>query len=96
MAELEELYELKMPDWEERSVPDMPADDLMKTLLIKNPNDIWRYHTHESLLDNKEEAELSDAEKQAAWSEYNAANQEEPKPKMVCTFCFLYFVSHPI
>lgn len=89
MAELEELYELTMPDWEERPVPEMPEDDLMKTMLIKNPNDIWRYHTHESLLDNKEEEELTDAEKLAAWASYNAANKE-PKPKMVRNFCLLF------
>jgi len=30
------------------------------------------YHEHESLLDHKEEEELSEAERKAAWAEYEA------------------------
>lgn len=33
---------------------------------------IVSYHEHESLLDHKQEEELSEAERKAAWAEYEA------------------------
>lgn len=43
MAELDELYELHMPDFANRPQPNYPEDALLKSLLQKNPEIIYRY-----------------------------------------------------
>lgn len=41
-------------------------------MLQTNKDQIVCYHEHDSLLDHKEEEELSEEERKAAWAEYEA------------------------
>ncbi|CAL8362524.1 unnamed protein product [Lota lota] len=53
-----------------------PADVVLSELLKSCKEQIVSYHEHETLLDHKADEELSEAERKAAWAEYEA----EPKP----------------
>ncbi|XP_054083864.1 transcriptional regulator ATRX homolog isoform X2 [Zeugodacus cucurbitae] len=75
MAELTELYSLTMPDYENRPMPDCPQDSILASLLLNYPSLVYKYHEHDSLLENKVEQELSEQEKQDAWSAYERDQQ---------------------
>lgn len=47
-------------------------DTVLAQLLQTCKDQIVSYHEHESLLDHKQEEELSEAERKAAWAEYEA------------------------
>lgn len=70
MAELAELYVLSMPDFAQRPVPIRPTDNLLANLVHSFPRIVFKYHIHDSLLENKPDEDLSEAEKQEAWLEY--------------------------
>ncbi|XP_029720005.2 transcriptional regulator ATRX-like [Aedes albopictus] len=70
MAELEELYHFERVNMSARSNPPPAVDDLLSTLLLKFPKLIFRYHTHETMLDNKNEEDLTEFEKKLAWREF--------------------------
>ncbi|KAM6970657.1 transcriptional regulator ATRX-like [Aplochiton taeniatus] len=55
-----------------RSTPLLPKDLILAELLQSCKEQIVCYHEHESLLDHKEEEELSEADRKAAWAEYEA------------------------
>lgn len=57
---------------EERPTPNVPKDDLLAHLLINFPQKVYKYHEHDSLLENKGEEELSEQEKNDAWAAYEA------------------------
>lgn len=52
----------------------MPAsqDKVLAQLLQTCKDQIVSFHEHESLLDHKQEEELSEAERKDAWAEYEA------------------------
>ncbi|XP_067621446.1 transcriptional regulator ATRX-like isoform X2 [Eurosta solidaginis] len=86
MAELTELYSLTTPDYENRPMPDCPQDTILASLLLNYPSLVYKYHEHDSLLENKVEQELSEQEKQDAWAAYerdqqmNSEIREMPNP----------------
>ncbi len=47
-------------------------DKVLAQLLLSCKDQIVSFHEHESLLDHKQEEELSEAERKAAWDEYEA------------------------
>lgn len=47
-------------------------DPILAELLQNNKDQIVCYHEHDSLLDHKEEEELSEEDRKAAWAEYEA------------------------
>lgn len=47
-------------------------DEVLAELLRTCKDHIVSFHEHESLLDHKQEEELSEAERKAAWAEYEA------------------------
>ena len=50
-----------------------PSQDVVLSELLKSCKDqIVSYHEHETLLDHKADEELSEAERKAAWAEYEA------------------------
>uniref|UniRef100_A0A3Q3BN95 DNA helicase n=1 Tax=Haplochromis burtoni TaxID=8153 RepID=A0A3Q3BN95_HAPBU len=54
-----------------------PASDTVLAQLLEDCKDhIVTYHEHESLLDHKQDEELSEAERKAAWDEYEAEVQD--------------------
>ncbi|XP_043830091.1 transcriptional regulator ATRX-like [Dromiciops gliroides] len=86
MNELIELYTfepdlLDDPDLEKkkkRDTPMLPKDTVLAELLQIHKEYIVGYHEHDSLLDHKEEEELTEEERKAAWAEYEAEKKELP------------------
>ncbi|XP_046893357.1 transcriptional regulator ATRX-like isoform X2 [Hypomesus transpacificus] len=80
LFELTELYMfepdlLEEPNSEKKNKKPLhllPKDLILAELLQGCREHIVRYHEHESLLDHKEEEELSEADRKAAWDEYEA------------------------
>uniref|UniRef100_A0A1A9V9H3 Transcriptional regulator ATRX n=1 Tax=Glossina austeni TaxID=7395 RepID=A0A1A9V9H3_GLOAU len=70
MAELAELYTLTKPDYTNRPTPTLPQDSILARLLRSFPDLVFKYHEHDSLLENKIEQELSEQEKNEAWTAY--------------------------
>ncbi|XP_076606647.1 transcriptional regulator ATRX-like [Chaetodon auriga] len=60
------------------SVP--PKDGVLLQLLQTCKDQIVSLHEHESLLDHKQEEELSEAERKAAWDEYEAESNTASMP----------------
>ncbi|GAA6235942.1 transcriptional regulator ATRX-like isoform X1 [Lates japonicus] len=79
LFELTELYTFE-PDLlndpnskkSKRNTSVLPKDVVLAQLLQTCKDQIVSYHEHESLLDHKQEEELSEAERKAAWDEYEA------------------------
>ncbi|KAJ7310540.1 hypothetical protein JRQ81_007465 [Phrynocephalus forsythii] len=80
MNELTELYTFE-PDLlddpnsekkKKRDTPMLPKDTVLAELLQIHKEHIVGYHEHDSLLDHKEEEELTEEERKAAWAEYEA------------------------
>nr|XP_034969450.1 transcriptional regulator ATRX isoform X7 [Zootoca vivipara] len=80
MNELTELYTFE-PDLlddpnsekkKKRDTPMLPKDTILAELLQICKEHIVGYHEHDSLLDHKEEEELTEEERKAAWDEYEA------------------------
>lgn len=61
----------------------MPKDDMLKSLLHKNKKWIMKYHEHDSLLENKIDEGLSEAERKAAWDQYEAERVGTAKVKAI-------------
>ncbi|XP_044538874.1 transcriptional regulator ATRX-like [Gracilinanus agilis] len=80
MSELTDLYTFE-PDLlddpilekkKKRDTPVLPKDTILAELLQMHKKFIVGYHEHDSLLDHKEEEELTEGERKAAWAEYEA------------------------
>eukprot|EP00096_Caligus_rogercresseyi_P013772 TRINITY_DN6376_c0_g1_i1.p1 TRINITY_DN6376_c0_g1~~TRINITY_DN6376_c0_g1_i1.p1 ORF type:complete len:666 (+),score=148.68 TRINITY_DN6376_c0_g1_i1:494-2491(+) len=68
--ELSELYKYNDQEQSERPVPKVPGDEVLAEILAKYPEKIWKFHDHDSLLENKVDENLTEAERKAAWEEY--------------------------
>ncbi|XP_072302525.1 transcriptional regulator ATRX-like [Eucyclogobius newberryi] len=87
LYELTELYTFK-PDLLDdptssrgKRMPSVvPKDAVLSELLQSCKEQIVSFHEHESLLDHKEEEELSEAERKAAWAEYEAESKPVAEP----------------
>ncbi|XP_020836198.1 transcriptional regulator ATRX-like [Phascolarctos cinereus] len=82
LNELTELYTFE-PDLlddpnsekkKKKDAPMLPKDTILAELLRIHKAYIIGYHEHDSLLDHKEEEELTEEERKAAWAEYEAEN----------------------
>ncbi|XP_063932980.1 transcriptional regulator ATRX homolog isoform X3 [Zophobas morio] len=67
--DLAELYKFE-PNPGERPIPLVPKDVLLGELLQKFEDRIYKYHEHQSLLENKAEECLNEEERKAAWEEF--------------------------
>ncbi|XP_034461776.1 transcriptional regulator ATRX-like [Hippoglossus hippoglossus] len=87
LFELKELYTFE-PDLlndpnskkSKRTTSALPKDQILTTLLETCKDQIVSYHEHESLLDHKQDEELSEAERKAAWAEYEAESKTPSLP----------------
>ncbi|XP_016143811.1 ATRX chromatin remodeler, like [Sinocyclocheilus grahami] len=70
-SQLNELYRFQ-PDLRPSEHTETPVDDMLAQLLQSCGQLIVSYHEHNSLLDHREEEELSEEERRAAWDEYRA------------------------
>lgn len=57
-------------------------DLILAELLQNNKDQIVCYHEHDSLLDHKEEEELSEEDRKAAWAEYEAEKKVRNDKKL--------------
>ncbi|KAK2718092.1 transcriptional regulator ATRX homolog isoform X3 [Artemia franciscana] len=69
-ADLQELYSFEPDRNENRPTPKLPKDLLLADLLQSHKDTIVTYHEHDSLLESKEDENLSEEERKAAWEEY--------------------------
>ncbi|XP_061608731.1 transcriptional regulator ATRX-like [Phyllopteryx taeniolatus] len=87
LSELTELYTFE-PDLldephskkNKRKTSDLPKDQVLAMLLEKCKDHIVSYHEHASLLDHKQEEELTEAERKDAWAEYQAESHPASAP----------------
>ncbi|KAG4080668.1 hypothetical protein HA402_013198 [Bradysia odoriphaga] len=70
LAELAELYTLTKPDPAEQPTPVRPVDNILASLLRNFKNLVYKYHEHDSLLENNSAEDLNEQEKADAWEAY--------------------------
>lgn len=71
-SDLLELYTYELTPSTEREIPILPKDRLFAELLTEHEKLIFKYHEHDSLLENEVSENLSEEERKAAWSDYEA------------------------
>lgn len=76
--DLMELYKTDLEPVEPRPIPILPKDRLFASQLKRFENLIYKYHEHDSLLENKSEETLNEAEIKAAWEEFEAEKVVRP------------------
>ncbi|XP_049533839.1 transcriptional regulator ATRX homolog isoform X1 [Anopheles darlingi] len=78
--DLQELYRYDVEPSEPRPTPNLPKDRLFAELLQRFDKLIYKYHEHDSLLENKEEETLNEEERKAAWEEFEQEKNRPPVP----------------
>lgn len=68
--DLNELYKMNLEPTEEKPIAMLPKDRLFATQLKKFEDILFKYHEHDSLLENKSEETLDPEEIKAAWEEF--------------------------
>ncbi|CAH1126465.1 unnamed protein product [Ceutorhynchus assimilis] len=68
--DIQELYKTDLEPEEERPIPRVPKDVLLGEMLQKYDKTIYKYHEHQTLLENKQDEELNEEERKAAWDEF--------------------------
>ncbi|XP_061718363.1 transcriptional regulator ATRX homolog isoform X1 [Cydia pomonella] len=76
--DLAELYKFEPVPVEPRPVPKLPKDRLFAEMLKDHEKRIFRFHEHDSLLENKEEETLSEEERKKAWEEFENEKKAPP------------------
>ncbi|KAJ0175997.1 hypothetical protein K1T71_008171 [Dendrolimus kikuchii] len=79
--DLAELYKFEPHPPTPRPLPPLPKDRLFAEMLREHEAQIYKYHEHDSLLENKEEETLTEEERKAAWEDFeNEKNKPPPAP----------------
>ncbi|XP_062560201.1 transcriptional regulator ATRX homolog isoform X3 [Armigeres subalbatus] len=79
--DLQELYRYdNIEPEEDRPMPNLPKDRLFAEMLKKFDKLLYKYHEHDSLLENKEEETLNEEERKAAWEEFEQEKNRPPVP----------------
>lgn len=73
--ELSELYALVKTNYSQRPTQAPPSDDVLKYLIHNCPRQAFKYHDHDSLLENKPEQDLNEDEINEAWQLYEAESR---------------------
>lgn len=60
---------------ESRPIPKVPQDKLLAILLKNHQNEIFKYHEHQSLLENMPNEKLDEEEMKLAWEEFHKENE---------------------
>ncbi|XP_034665003.1 transcriptional regulator ATRX homolog [Drosophila subobscura] len=71
-TDLTELYSYELKPTAEREMPLLPKDRLFAELLTEHDKLIFKYHEHDSLLEQEEHENLTEEERKSAWAEYEA------------------------
>ena len=80
-ADLNELYIFEPDSHLRRPTPMVPKDRLLAELTIQRKDWIVTYHEHDSLLENKSDEELTEAERKAAWDDFE--NEKRGVPNLM-------------
>lgn len=80
--DLLELYKYDLEPEEERILPKLPKDRLFAEMLKKYENIVFKYHEHDTLLENKEEEMLDEEERKQAWAEFEEEKNRPQYPTM--------------
>jgi transcriptional regulator ATRX len=75
--DIQELYSYNVDPAEPRPIPALPKDRLFADIL-KKFDLVYKYHEHDSLLENKEEETLDEEERKAAWDDYEYEKNKPP------------------
>ncbi|XP_045500028.1 transcriptional regulator ATRX homolog isoform X2 [Colias croceus] len=78
--DLAELYKFEPTPPQPRPIPPLPKDRLFAEMLKEHEQCIYKYHEHDSLLENKEEETLTEEERKAAWEDFE---NEKTRPPVV-------------
>ncbi|XP_046968298.1 transcriptional regulator ATRX homolog isoform X2 [Vanessa cardui] len=79
--DLAELYKFEPKPPVPRELPPLPKDRLFAEMLKEHEAQIYKYHEHDSLLENKEEETLTEEERKAAWEDFeNEKTRPPPTP----------------
>jgi len=70
MNELSELYEFRDEPLSARPIPAVPEDRMLAELVDKHKEIVWSFTNHDSLLENQVDQNLTEAERKAAWEEF--------------------------
>lgn len=81
--DLQELYNYDLEPDDERILPILPKDRLLAEMLKKFEDMIYKYHEHDTLLENKEEETLDENERRQAWEEFES---EKNRPQFVANY----------
>lgn len=84
-TDLMELYKIDIEPTEPRPTPIFPKDRLFAEQLKLFEDRIYKYHEHDSLLENKYEETLTKDEIKAAWDEFEA---EKNRPQITQTYVY--------
>jgi hypothetical protein len=74
--DLQELYKYDLEPDDERILPILPKDRLFAEMLKKYEDVIYKYHEHDTLLENKEGETLNEEERKQAWEEFEAEKKQ--------------------
>lgn len=78
-TDLMELYKTDIEPEEPRPLVNVPKDKLFAEQLLSFQDRLYKYHEHDSLLENKSEETLSQEEIKAAWEEFEAEKTARPQ-----------------
>lgn len=78
LNDLSELYVLTRTDYTERPAPQIPSDNVLKLLIRNHPLRAFKYHVHDSLLENKPEQDLNEDDQREAWEMFEMELQGKP------------------
>lgn len=59
-----------------RPIPKQPVDDVLTKLLLDMETEIFKYHEHQALLENRPDEELNEEEMRMAWDEFRQESGE--------------------
>jgi transcriptional regulator ATRX len=84
--DLMELYKYELEPDDERMLPILPKDRLFAEMLKKYEEIIYKYHEHDTLLENKEEETLNEEDRKQAWEEFEAEKNRPQYPPPMANY----------
>ncbi|CAG9857643.1 unnamed protein product [Phyllotreta striolata] len=89
--DLQELYKCDLEP-SDRPTPLVPKDVMLGEMLQKYANVLYKYHIHQSLLENKTDEGLNEEERKAAWEEFE--NEKELR-KTYTNYANVSYLTNP-
>lgn len=83
------LYSLTKPDPAEQPTPVRPVDNILANLLRNFKSLVYKYHEHDSLLENNSAEDLNEQEKADAWEAYEKDVSMKSEFSVIYATCYL-------